>query len=66
MIRCDVRNSNECEKTVEKAVKEFGQINILFNNAGVAIRKNVVDLEPEEWDLAFDVSLKGQYLMAKY
>ena len=65
-IRCDVRNANECQETVDRVADEFGQINILFNNAGVAIRKNVVDLQPDEWDLAFDVSLKGQYLMAKY
>lgn len=65
-IRCDVRNPNECRESVEAVVNEFGNINILVNNAGVAIRKTVVDLEPDEWDLALDVSLKGQYLMSKY
>jgi NAD(P)-dependent dehydrogenase (short-subunit alcohol dehydrogenase family) len=65
-VRCDVRNASECEEAVETVVREFGSINILFNNAGVAIRKTVVDLEPDEWDLALDVSLKGQYLMSKY
>jgi NAD(P)-dependent dehydrogenase (short-subunit alcohol dehydrogenase family) len=65
-VRCDVRSAEDCERAVETVVNEFGGINILFNNAGVAIRKTVVELEPEEWDLALDVSLKGQYLMSKY
>jgi NAD(P)-dependent dehydrogenase (short-subunit alcohol dehydrogenase family) len=65
-FRCDVRSATECRKAVEKTAQAFGRIDILFNNAGIAIRKNAVDLEPEEWDLALDVSLRGQYLMAKY
>ena len=65
-IRCDVRQAEDCSRAVDEVVKSFGAINILVNNAGIAIRKTVVELEPEEWDLALDVSLKGQYLMAKY
>jgi len=65
-IHCDVRNAIQCKNAVDKTVQVFGQIDILFNNAGVAIRKNAVDLEPEEWDLALNVSLKGQYLVTKY
>lgn len=65
-IRSDIRDSKDCEESVQTVVKEIGDINILVNNAGIAIRKTVVDLEPEEWDLALDVSLKGQYLMSKY
>ena len=65
-IRCDVRDSASCKKAVEETVQKFGRIDILFNNAGIAVRKNALDLEPEEWDLALDTSLKGQYLLAKY
>ena len=65
-IHCDVRNAEDCKKAVDHTVDTFKRIDILFNNAGVAIRKNVVDLDPEEWDLALDVSLKGQYLLSKY
>jgi len=65
-FRCDVRNAEDCKKAIDETVKVLGRIDVLFNNAGVAIRKNAVDLEPEEWDLALDVSLKGQYLLTKY
>jgi NAD(P)-dependent dehydrogenase (short-subunit alcohol dehydrogenase family) len=65
-FHCDVRKAEECKKAVDDTFKLYGRIDILFNNAGIAIRKNAVDLEPEEWDLALDVSLKGQYLITKY
>jgi len=65
-IRCDVRSATDCKLAVDLTIRTYGRIDILFNNAGVAIRKNAVDLEPEEWDLALDVSLKGQYLLSKY
>ena len=65
-IHCDVRIAAECKKAVDETFQLFGRIDILFSNAGLAIRKNAIDLEPEEWDLALDISLKGQYLIAKY
>jgi NAD(P)-dependent dehydrogenase (short-subunit alcohol dehydrogenase family) len=65
-IHCDVRVAKECKHAVEETAGVYGRIDILFNNAGIAIRKNAVDLEPEEWDLALDVSLKGQFLVTKY
>ena len=65
-VKCDVRSASDCKSAIEKSVGYFGRLDILFNNAGVAIRKNAVDLEPDEWDMALDVSLKGQYLLSKY
>ena len=65
-IHCDVKSANECKRAIDETFRIFGRIDILFNNAGIAIRKNAIDLEPEEWDLALDVSLKGQYLITKY
>jgi len=65
-IRFDVRQADECRQAIEATVENFGRIDILFNNAGVAIRKNAVELEPDEWDLALDISLKGQYLLTKF
>jgi NAD(P)-dependent dehydrogenase (short-subunit alcohol dehydrogenase family) len=65
-IHCDVRSAENCRQAADQTFEVHGTIDILFNNAGIAIRKNALDLEPEEWDMALDVSLKGQYLMAKY
>ncbi|MCE7741375.1 MAG: SDR family oxidoreductase [Candidatus Heimdallarchaeota archaeon] len=63
---CDVTSDSECKKTVEEIHKEFNSIDILFNNAGVIRRKNILELEEEDWDLTIDVNLKAIYLLSKY
>lgn len=65
-IKCDITSNEECKKAIEIVDQKYGRIDILFNNAGVAIRKTVVELEEEEWDLVIDVGLKGTYLLSKY
>ncbi len=62
---CDVTADSESKITVEDIYKEFGRIDILFNNAGVIRRKNVLDLEEKDWDLTMDVNLKAIYLLSK-
>lgn len=64
--KCDVTSNENCKKVVEEIKKELGRIDVLHNNAGVIVRKNVVDLEEKEWDLSMDVCVKGTYLMSKY
>jgi NAD(P)-dependent dehydrogenase (short-subunit alcohol dehydrogenase family) len=65
-FHCDVTAIDDCKTAVEAIVNTYGKIDVLFNNAGIAVRKNAVDLEPHEWDLALNVSLKGQYLLSKF
>lgn len=64
--RCNVTSNTDCKNTIESVEKEFGRIDILFNNAGVTVRKTVVDLTEDEWDFVLDVGLKGTYLLSKY
>ncbi|MHA1201439.1 MAG: SDR family NAD(P)-dependent oxidoreductase [Candidatus Heimdallarchaeaceae archaeon] len=63
---CNVTSDAECNKTVESIYKEFGRVDILFNNAGVIRRKNIVELEEEDWDLVVDVNMKSIYLLSRY
>ncbi|HPS67418.1 MAG TPA: SDR family NAD(P)-dependent oxidoreductase [Holophaga sp.] len=65
-LRCDVRAEADCRRAADEAAARFGRIDILFNNAGVAIRKTALDLEEAEWDLALDVMLKGAYLLTRH
>src|SRR6267378_4188335 len=55
-VRCDVRSSRDCAEAATKTVERFGKINILCNNAGIVIRKTVLELREEEWDLVIDVT----------
>lgn len=65
-IKCNVTSNNEVKDAIASIDKEFGRIDILFNNAGVTVRKTVVDLTENEWDFVIDVGLKGTYLLSKY
>jgi len=64
-LKCDVRSGVECRYAVSAVCKRASKIDILCNCAGVAIRKDIVDLTEEEWDSALDVTLKGIYLLSR-
>jgi NAD(P)-dependent dehydrogenase (short-subunit alcohol dehydrogenase family) len=61
----DVLNKPEIESTVESALELFGHVDILVNNAGVNVRKPVLEISPDEWDLVINTNLKGYLLMSQ-
>jgi len=63
-IRCDVRSAADCRHATETVLQHKNGIDILCNCAGIAIRKEVVELSEDEWDRALDVTLKGIYLLS--
>jgi len=63
-LRADVRVRADCQQAAERVMAEFGRIDILCNNAGIVIRKDVASLSEEEWDFALDVTLKSVYLLS--
>jgi len=64
-LNVDVRSAAECRRAVATVIEKARTIDILCNCAGVAIRKDVVELTEDEWDLALDVTLKGIYLLSR-
>lgn len=64
-IKCDVRSADDCRQAVENIFAKWERIDILCNCAGIAIRKDVVELTEEEWDRALDVTLKGIFLLSR-
>ncbi|WP_042347066.1 SDR family NAD(P)-dependent oxidoreductase [Bacillus massiliigorillae] len=65
-LKCDVTSSHDCQHVSEEINRKYGNVYVLFNNAGIIKRKTVVDLEEAEWDSVINVSLKGVYLLSKY
>jgi len=65
-IVCDVTCEADCINIANTLKSDFTPLDILFNNAGVIVRKKVTDLAEQEWDAVIDVSLKGVYLLSKH
>jgi len=63
---CEVRDEAQVRKLAEDVSKRFGAVHILVNNAGTAIRKNVIDFSLEEWRALTDTNITGVFLMCKY
>jgi NAD(P)-dependent dehydrogenase (short-subunit alcohol dehydrogenase family) len=64
-VQCDLRVRSDCRRAVEQTLAAYKRIDILCNNAGIAIRKDTVTLEEDEWDLVLDVTLKAVYLLSR-
>jgi len=65
-IEMDVRDENQVETAVEEALEEFGRIDILANNAGIASLTDATEMDEAMWDELIDVNLKGVWLTAKH
>ncbi len=61
----DVTRFDDCRRAVERAMNEFGKIDILFNNAGVIRRATVLDLSEEDWDRVMAVNVKSIFLLSR-
>jgi NAD(P)-dependent dehydrogenase (short-subunit alcohol dehydrogenase family) len=61
----DTRSPAEVDGATRATVGAFGRIDILFNNAGTNIRKNVVDMPDEDWHTIMDTNVKGAFLVAR-
>ncbi|WP_025896987.1 SDR family oxidoreductase [Sneathiella glossodoripedis] len=61
-IACDVADFDNVSKAVELAVKTYGRIDILINNAGLIDPiATIANSDPQEWAKAADVNYKGVY-----
>ena len=62
----DLTKSDQCKKVVDLALNNWGRLDILDNNIGIASKLSVVDEIEEDWDKVIEVNLKPIFLMSKY
>jgi len=65
VIKTDVSDENSINNMVEEAIKHFGKIDILINNAGIRHIKKLLDHTKKDWDEMIAVNLTGPYLSCK-
>ena len=64
--QADISKAEQVENAVDKAIKKWGSIDNLINNAGIMSMNRLIDTPEQEWDRVLDVNLKGVFLCMKY
>jgi len=69
-VQCDVTVASEVESLVQRTVQEFGRLDIMFNNAGIAFGAGtplpVWDVDEKNWEGTMAVNAKGVFFGCKY
>ena len=61
----DVTRAADCRRVADRAIREFGKIDVLFNNAGIIRRATILDLSEDDWDRVMAVNVKSIYLLSR-
>ena len=61
MFKADISNRDEVNSMMEYAVKEFGKIDVLVNNAGICNVKLFTEITEQDWENIMQVNLKGVF-----
>jgi citronellol/citronellal dehydrogenase len=64
-VQCDIRFEDQINNTVESAVKAFGGIDILVNNASAISLKPVEQIEWKSYNLMHDINVRGTFFVSK-
>ncbi|WP_417591592.1 SDR family oxidoreductase [Owenweeksia hongkongensis] len=64
-VESDVRNFESQQAAVQKAIDKFGEIDLLFANAGLGHFATIEDMTPEQWSEVIDTNLTGVFYSVK-
>ena len=64
-VQADITDKESVEGMFDKAIETFGKVDILINNAAVALIKLFTDVTDEEWDHIFDINVKGAFYCSR-
>ena len=66
LVPGDISDAKHCRKIIDTAVKEFGRVDILVNNAARQDTfKELTDIPDEEWDFTFRVNMHSMFYLSK-
>ena len=64
-FQADVANAAEVDALVDFALKSFGRVDVLVNNAGITRDTLLLRMDEQTWDEVLDLNLKGAYLCTR-
>jgi len=62
----DVTDETHCKAIPERAMDEFGRVDLLDNNVGISSRGSVVEEDPDMWRRVMQVNVEAMFLTSKY
>ncbi len=65
-IKCDVTKESDWKKLMAEAIREYGKLNVLINNAGVIVVKKLEDTSLDDWNWIMGINATGVFLGIKY
>ena len=64
-IRADHRRMDDCKQSVEETLRQYGRIDILFNNAGIVVSGTAETTTDQDWDDTLLLNVTGVWRMCK-
>ncbi len=64
--RYDIAVTSEVAEFVAAVVERFGVIDVIYNNAGVMLRRSIEDTTEKDWDRVHAINVKGPFFLVKY
>lgn len=64
-ISLDVTNESNIKRALATLCKEYGGVDIVVNNAGLSISKTIEEHSAKDWNLLYDVLVKGQFFVTQ-
>ncbi len=65
LYKSDVSNFEKCQETLQQIINDFGQVDVLVNNAGITRDTLLMRMNEEQWDSVLTVNLKSVFNMTK-
>ena len=64
-VSADITDTEQVDSAFGQVVREFGRVDVLYNNAGVNSSGSVIDASDDDWDRCFAVNAKGTFLCSR-
>jgi glucose 1-dehydrogenase len=65
-VQADVGKLEDLQRLVDTAVRKYGRLDIMVNNAGIETRTSILDTTPDDFDKVLNVNLRGVFFATQY